>query len=75
MEKSELSKRVKAGMKRARLNGRLPGRRPLLTPDQVKLVPELAREKGIDGAAAEFRVHPDTIRNYLRRLETAHRSK
>ncbi len=66
-ERAMLRERTRTGLEAARLEGRVGGRRPKLSPQQQKEVIDLVqsgRKTGAD-AARLFRVHPSTITRLL----------
>jgi DNA invertase Pin-like site-specific DNA recombinase len=71
-ERELIRERTMAGLASARARGRVGGRKPKLTDDQVKLARQLydAREHTVDQIAAMFGVAKPTIYRHLER-ETA----
>ena len=66
-ERAMLRERTRTGLEAARLEGRVGGRRPKLSPQQQKEVIDLVqsgRKTGAD-AARLFRVHPSTVTRLL----------
>jgi DNA invertase Pin-like site-specific DNA recombinase len=68
-EREVLRERTKAGLKAARRNGRVGGRRPKLKPEQQKEIVQMVinGKKTAADAARLFRVHPATISRLLDR--------
>ncbi|HLW54366.1 MAG TPA: recombinase family protein [Candidatus Angelobacter sp.] len=65
-EKIRISERTKAGLLKARADGRVGGRPSSLTPDQKEQAKRLRREgKTWTEIAPLFRVHPDTIKRIV----------
>ena len=68
-ERAMLSERTKAGLDAARLQGRVGGRRPKLSPrQQAEIRRMVARgDKTAAAAARQFKIHPATVCRLLRR--------
>jgi len=72
-----LRERTSSGLKAARKEGRVGGRRPKLTPQQQREIVELVtsgQKSGAD-AARLFRVHPSTIVRLLAKFRNNNDSK
>src|SRR6185312_13070694 len=68
-ERAMLKERTKAGLDAARLDGRIGGRRPKLTPQQqaeIRRMVSKGRKTAAD-AARLFKVHPATVSRLLAR--------
>ena len=68
-EREVLRERTKAGLKAARRDGRVGGRRPKLKPKQQKEIVQMVMKgkKTAADAARLFRVHPSTVSRLLQR--------
>ncbi|MGB2608758.1 MAG: recombinase family protein [Isosphaeraceae bacterium] len=68
-EREVLRERTKAGLKAARRDGRVGGRRPKLKPEQQKEIVQMVMKgkKTAADAARLFRVHPSTVSRLLQR--------
>ena len=68
-EREVLRERTKAGLKAARKDGRVGGRRPKLKPEQQKEIVQMVMKgkKTAAEAARLFRVHPSTVSRLLQR--------
>ena len=68
-EREVLRERTKAGLKAARRDGRIGGRRPKLKPEQQKEIVQMVMKgkKTAADAARLFRVHPSTVSRILQR--------
>lgn len=68
-EREVLRERTKAGLKAARRQGRVGGRRPKLKPEQQKEIVHMVMKgkKTAADAARLFRVHPSTVSRLLQR--------
>jgi len=71
-ERDLISERTKIGVAKARAEGRLPGRKPLLSIDQQEIVrAERAKGRSVVSLAAAFNVSEMTIRRALQAAETS----
>jgi DNA invertase Pin-like site-specific DNA recombinase len=68
-ERAMLKERTKAGLDAARLDGRIGGRRPKLSPQQQAEIRKMVSKGGKTGADAArlFKIHPATVSRLLAR--------
>ena len=68
-ERAMLKERTKAGLDAARLDGRIGGRRPKLSPQQQAEIRKMVSAGGKTGADAArlFKIHPATVSRLLAR--------
>ncbi|MGH1330674.1 MAG: recombinase family protein [Paracoccaceae bacterium] len=71
-ERARLSERTKQGLAVARKNGQRLGQKPKMTPDQAReAVARLAKGERMKDVAWTYRVHPQTVRRHIDRLNEA----
>lgn len=69
-ERSRLSERTKQGLAVARKNGKRLGQKPKMTPDQAReAVMRLAKGERAKDVAWSYRVHPQTLRRHIDKLD------